>query len=241
MLTLAYDSSVVDSRLPGPRRGWATLTSFALQATAVAVVLIIPLLQPSLLPSMDLTPHVVPVFLPHAEVPNVQQRGSSDPSVLAVAHAFTAPWLVPKYTNTSPDPGPATEPEGACVGCIPGSGPSSSLPIGTYIALGPALPPALAAKPLRVSRMMDGYLIRRVQPDYPVLAKQTGVHGTVEITAVISKDGTIENLQVLKGHPMLIHAAMDAVRQWRYRPYILNGDPIEVSTMITVTFSLGGN
>ena len=88
---------------------------------------------------------------------------------------------------------------------------------------------------------MDGYLIHRVQPDYPALAERARIQGRVEIAAVISKEGTIENLQVLKGHPMLVRAAIDAVKQWRYRPYILNGDPIEVNTNITVTFSLAGN
>lgn len=240
MLTLAYDSSVVDSRMASPRRGWATLTSFALQATAVAVVLILPLLQPSLLPSMDLTPHVVPVFLPHVEVPNVQ-HGSPNPTVPGVAHALMAPWQVPHSINTSIDPGPAPDNQPACVGCIPGSGLSSVLPTGMYIALaGPAPRPTLA-KPLRVSRMMDGYLIHRVQPEYPPLAKQARIQGQVQIAAVISKQGTIENLEVVSGHAMLITSAMDAVKQWRYRPYILNGDPIEVNTTITVTFSLGGN
>jgi protein TonB len=109
------------------------------------------------------------------------------------------------------------------------------------IALAPAPPlPRLAPKP-RVSAMMDGYLTRRVQPDYPYLAKQARVQGPVEMAAVISKQGAIENLQVLSGNPMLIPAALVAVKQWRYRPYILNGDPIEVDTRITVTFVLGGN
>jgi len=81
---------------------------------------------------------------------------------------------------------------------------------------------------------MDGYLIHRVQPDYPALAKQMRVQGPVALAAVISKDGAIERLHALSGHPMLIPSAMNAVKQWRYRPYILNGDPIEVDTEITV-------
>ncbi len=89
--------------------------------------------------------------------------------------------------------------------------------------------------------MMDGYLIRRVQPDYPALAKQARIQGPVELAAVISTEGTIERLHAVTGHPMLIPAAINAVKQWRYRPYILNGDPIEVDTQITVIFSLGGN
>jgi protein TonB len=102
-------------------------------------------------------------------------------------------------------------------------------------------PPPAVAKPTRVSRMMDGLLIHRVQPDYPVIAKRAGIQGPVMISALISKEGTIENLRVLSGHPMLTSAAINAVKQWRYRPYILNGDPIEVDTQITVNFFLSAN
>ena len=110
--------------------------------------------------------------------------------------------------------------------------------IGTAV---PPPPPPVAEKPIRVSRMMDGSLTHRVQPDYPVIAKRAGIQGVVVIAALISKDGTIENLRALSGPPMLIPAAMSAVKQWRYRPYILNGDPIEVDTQITVNFVLGGS
>jgi protein TonB len=67
------------------------------------------------------------------------------------------------------------------------------------------------------------------------------VQGTVELRAIISKTGTIENLAVLSGHAMLVGAAVEAVKHWRYRPYMLNGEPIEVETEITVNFTLGGS
>ena len=73
--------------------------------------------------------------------------------------------------------------------------------------------------------MMEGNLIYRVQPDYPPLARQARVQGLVVLRAMISRDGAIEDLQVLSGHPMLAQAAVEAVRQWRYRPYVLNGEP----------------
>jgi protein TonB len=87
--------------------------------------------------------------------------------------------------------------------------------------------------------MMEGSLIRRVQPVYPVPAKIAHVQGPVVLAAVISKAGGIENLHVLSGHPLLVPAAIDAVKQWRYRPYILNNEPLEVETQITVNFILG--
>ena len=88
--------------------------------------------------------------------------------------------------------------------------------------------------------MMEGNLIHRVQPDYPPLARQARIQGQVVLRAMISREGTIENLQVLSGHPMLVQAAVDAVRQWRYRPYVLNGEPVEVETQVTVNFVLSG-
>jgi protein TonB len=88
--------------------------------------------------------------------------------------------------------------------------------------------------------MMEGNLILRIQPDYPSLARQARIQGLVVLRAMISRDGAIENLQVLSGHPMLVRAAMDAVRQWRYRPYVLNGEPVEVETEVKVNFVLGG-
>ncbi len=89
--------------------------------------------------------------------------------------------------------------------------------------------------------MMEGYLVHRVQPEYPPLARSARIQGSVELSALISKQGTIENLQVRSGHPMLVSAAVNAVRQWRYRPYVLNGEPVEVETQITVNFILGGS
>jgi protein TonB len=81
-------------------------------------------------------------------------------------------------------------------------------------------------------------LINRVQPVYPPLARQTRVSGTVRLHAIISKDGSVQQLEVLAGHPLLVQAALDAVRQWRYRPTLLNGEPVEVDTTIDVIFSL---
>jgi protein TonB len=89
--------------------------------------------------------------------------------------------------------------------------------------------------------MSAGDLIHKVQPAYPPLARTARIQGVVVLQAVISKQGTIENLSVLTGHPMLTAAAIEAVRQWRYRPYILNNEPVEVETQITVNFSLAGN
>ncbi len=83
-------------------------------------------------------------------------------------------------------------------------------------------------------------MIHRAEPAYPALARTARIQGAVELQAVIGKEGRIERLQVLRGHPMLVKAAVEAVQQWRYRPYILNGEPVEVETHVTVNFSLTG-
>jgi len=81
-------------------------------------------------------------------------------------------------------------------------------------------------------------LIHQVKPGYPPLAKVTGTQGVVLLDAVIDKEGSIQSLRVISGHPLLNQAALDAVKQWRYRPTLLNGEPVEVSATITVTFTL---
>ena len=101
--------------------------------------------------------------------------------------------------------------------------------------------PVPAVHAVRLSHMSEGDLIHKILPMYPPLARSARIQGTVVLQAVISKQGAIENLRVLTGHPMLVPAAIEAVRQWRYRPYILNSEPVEVETQITVNFSLTGN
>ena len=93
--------------------------------------------------------------------------------------------------------------------------------------------------PAHVSQgVMTGLLLDKVVPVYPPIAKATGTQGTVVLEATISKKGTIENLRVLSGSPMLRQAAIDAVRQWRYRPYLLNGEPVDVETTVNVVFNM---
>ena len=105
----------------------------------------------------------------------------------------------------------------------------------------PLPPPAPAIRTFRTSTMLEGSLIRRLQPVYPPLARSARVQGTVVLAALIGREGAIENLRLISGHPMLVPAAIAAVSQWRYKPYILNGEAIEVETQITVNFILSGN
>jgi len=85
---------------------------------------------------------------------------------------------------------------------------------------------------------MEGNLVRRVEPQYPMIAKQLHIQGVVILKAVISREGRIEQAEAVQGQGLLSRAALEAVRQWKYRPYYLNGEPIEVETQITVNFLL---
>ncbi len=99
------------------------------------------------------------------------------------------------------------------------------------------------ATPQRVrvsSGVSTGLLIRKVQPTYPPLARQARIQGVVVLQAQISKEGNIQNLQLISGHPMLAPAAIEAVKQWKYKPYLLNGEPVEVDTQVQVNFTLAG-
>ena len=106
--------------------------------------------------------------------------------------------------------------------------------------------PALAKTPeptpikrIRVaSRVVEANLIHDVTPNYPPEAGRARIEGTVVLMAVIGKDGTVQDVRVESGLPILAQAAMDAVKQWRYRPYLLNGEPVEVDSRITINFTL---
>jgi protein TonB len=227
------------------RRGLTTLTSLGVQALAVGVLLLLPLLRPTGLPS--LRPLATPVSLgqPIEQAPAVRTQLSgntaapSDPAAIP----FRMPTRIP---NGIPAPGDDAPPTiGQSGPYIPGA-PGQGSPDGVLNSFGTTLRPVMpatpaAAPPVRISHMDEGDLVRKTLPVYPPLARMARIQGQVVLQAVISKQGAIENLKVLAGHPMLVQAAMDAVRQWRYRPYVLNHEPVEVETQITVNFSLAGN
>jgi protein TonB len=130
------------------------------------------------------------------------------------------------------------------VGGVPGGIPGGQMGgvIGGIISSTPvAVPKVATPQRVRVSQGVSaGLLVRRVNPTYPPLARQARIQGQVILRAVISKDGSIEGLTLVSGHPMLAPAAIDAVKQWKYKPYLLNGEPVEVDTEVLVNFTLSG-
>jgi periplasmic protein TonB len=126
---------------------------------------------------------------------------------------------------------------------LPGAGaptpPVVSLPPAANSLAGLRVQGPPAGQPIKVGgNLQAANLVKRVTPVYPTLAKSARIQGTVRFTALIAKDGTVQNLQLINGHPMLIQAATEAVRQWIYRPTLLNGEPVEVITQIEVNFTL---
>jgi protein TonB len=140
-------------------------------------------------------------------------------------------------------PPPVTSMAGV-VGGVPGGVPGGQMGgvIGGIISSTPvAVPKVATPQRVRVSQgVTQGLLVRRIQPTYPPLARQARIQGSVVLQAEISKDGAIQNLRLISGHPMLAPSAIEAVKQWKYKPYFLNGEPVEVETTITVNFSLSG-
>ena len=227
----------------GSHRGWTTLVSFALQALVVGCLLLLPPLYTQGLPRLTLLAPLLapapPAALPPA-APHVNSAATQSNMVgIRLLSPSEIPDSVNMLTETEPPP-PMVDPN--AIGISHGTDPNGrGTVIGSIMGSGQVLPPPppVVHRP-PPSRMMEGNLIFRVQPDYPPIARQARVQGQVVLRAMISREGAIENLQVLSGHPMLVRAAVDAVRQWRYRPYVLNGDPIEVETEVTVNFILSG-
>lgn len=224
------------------RRGWTTMASFTLLTFVVAVLLALPLLYTEALPQLQVLSSLVVPASSQPSTPPSAARATQTPASNMLGHELMAPQRIPTAVRLVDDAGvlpPSDLPPG--IGVPHGTGvydPNGVLnSIGTTVSVAhPAV--ATVAPPLRVSVMMEGNLIYRVQPTYPPLARAARIQGPVRLEAVISREGLIENLHVVSGHPMLSPAAMNAVKQWRYRPYKLNGEPVEVETQVTVIFSL---
>jgi periplasmic protein TonB len=228
------------------RQSWMTLSSFGLQALVIGLLLLLPLWKTVGVPTSRTLSTPISLGRTAAEPPQTAQ-----PSPASAAQSnfrsgrFMQPSRIPtaiSMTADEPLP-PAAVGIGAGVEGVGPPGASNGLPASLFSGSRPVLPstPAPALRTFRTSNMLEGSLIRRVQPVYPRLARSARIQGSVVLFAVISKAGAIDNLRVMSGHPLLVPAAIEAVRQWRYRPYILNSEPIEVETQITVNFLLSGN
>ena len=240
-----FEDMVVSSANPSKtNKPWTVVLSMVAQVVFLGILILIPLIYTEALPkTMMATLLVAPPPPPPPPPPPVAaQIVHIKPQVhLMDAGKLVAPKVIPKDVKIIKEDAP--DMNAGMQGGVPGgvAGGSMGGVIGGVIGgMGGEPPPP---KPTS-SRIRQGgsvqaaLLINRVQPVYPPLARQTRISGTVRLHAIISKSGSVESLEVLSGHPLLVRAAMDAVQQWRYKPTLLNGEPVEVDTTIDVIFSL---
>ena len=224
------------------RRGWSAVASFTFQAMALSVLLAIPMFWVQGPPRLQWlqTITVPPMRTPAAPSEVPRERHAAGPFRNLLNDQVFMPRYIP---NTTPriddrDVGPAPDLSNMHFS----RGNTAGVPNGMGDAIPVVTPkPPVSTHPLRISHWAEGNLIHRIQPVYPPLARQARIQGPVQLRAIISRTGTIEHLTVESGHPMLSGAAIDAVRQWRYRPYLLNDEPVEIETEITVNFVLSGS
>jgi protein TonB len=233
------------------RRRWSAISSVVFQSLLLGTLLIIPLMFTEALPKQQLLTFLVappppPPPPPAAAVPaQVVRRIESD----LMDGRLRTPGRIPQKVQMirEEETPPAMNTGGGVVGGVPGGIPGGQLGgvIGGIISATSSMAnvPKLAsvARPerIRISQgVTQGRLLVKVEPTYPPIARSARIQGQVVLSAVISKTGEIEDLTLVSGHPMLVPAAIEAVKQWHYRPYLLNGGPVEVETTITVSFLL---
>ena len=244
-----FEDSLIESggRLR-TKRGRFSIIAFVLQIGIIIVMILVPLIFTEALPRTQLMTFLVappppPPPPPPAAAPvKIVKVIQTD----IVNGQLRTPTKIPQTVkmireDEAPPPVMATA---GVVGGVPGGVPGGSMGgvIGSVLSSTPVSVPKIATpQRIRVSSgVSQGLLVRRVQPSYPPLARQARIQGVVILQAQISKEGNIENLQLISGHPMLAPAAIEAVKQWKYRPYLLNGEPVEVETQVQVNFTLSG-
>ncbi len=246
-----FSDSLLEFGPQRKRKVFATTTSFIVNCLVICLMLAVPLMFTEELPKAQLLTFLVSPPPPPpppppaaAEVQRVIRQVQTD--VLNNGELRT-PTKIPQKIQMikeeeAPPPMPAS---GGVVGGVPGGIPGGQLNgvIGSVISSSSmaAVPKFVPATPQRIrisGGVIRGMLIQRIEPTYPPIARQARIQGNVVLSAIIDTKGQIQNLQLVSGHPMLVPEAISAVRQWRYKPYLLNGQPVEVETTITVIFTL---
>jgi len=223
-------------------KGWSVILSGLVQTFILGVLVLIPLIYTEALPKAMLSTLLIapPPPPPPPPPPAVVKTIIKPVARLIQSGKLMQPRAIPKEVavfkeaELPPDVINNAGATGGVFGGIPGQG----------IMSGAALPPPpKAAAPSRIKQggqVTAASILSQTRPVYPPLARQARIQGSVVLHAIIDKDGKVAQLEVVSGHPLLVQAALDAVKQWRYKPTQLNGDAVEVDTTITVTFTMGG-
>ena len=222
-------------------KGWSVILSGLVQTVILGVLVLIPLIYTEALPKAMLSTLLIapPPPPPPPPPPAVVKTVIKPVARLIQSGKLMQPRAIPKEVavfkeaELPPDVINNAGATGGVFGGIPGQG-----------LIGAALPPPpKATAPSRIKQggnVTAASIVTQTRPVYPALARQARIQGNVILHAIIDKDGKVAQLEVVSGHPLLVQAALDAVKQWRYKPTLLNGDPVEVDTQITVTFTMGG-
>ncbi|MBI1897835.1 MAG: energy transducer TonB [Acidobacteria bacterium] len=237
------------------RKTASVMLSFGVQIFAVIIMILIPLVYTDTLPRTQLTSFLV---APPPPPPPPPPPAAAPVKVVKVAPRqfdagrLMAPKQIPKdIAMIKEEELPPVTASAGVVGGVPGGVPGGTPGgvlggiIGSVPTAAPPPPPVKEApkpvtpKQIRVGgQVQAAKLIRQPKPTYPPLARQARIQGTVRFNAVIGRDGSIQNLTLVSGHPLLVPSAQEAVRQWVYQPTLLNGEPVEVVTVIDVNFTL---
>jgi len=237
------------------RKASSVFVSFLIQCSLITVAVIIPLIYTETLPKAQLTSFLVAP--PPPPPPPPPPAATPPPKVVKVvprqfdAGRLMAPKQIPKEIAMIKEEEMPPAAAAGVVGGVPGGVPGGAAGgvIGGIIgsaAPPPPPPPPKEEKPKPVTpkqirvggNVQAAKLLNQPKPAYPPLARQARIQGVVRFNAVIGKDGTIQNLTLVSGHPLLVPSATEAVRQWRYQPTLLNNEPVEVVTQIDVNFTL---
>jgi len=233
-----FEDSTFESmkRIHTRSRVWMIAT-FAFNAAILLALILIPLFYPE-----ALTGKAISILMTVPQAPQEEPRPVVRPEHATVvqtqmpAGALVAPSVIPKGWKATTGTEVVEDPKWIALdGGGPGGMPGG-MPHGT--GMNPNIVRAPVGPKRITSSMAVGLLIRKVIPEYPSIGRAIRLEGTVVLQATISKSGTIENLHVVSGPAMLQQAALDAVKQWQYKPYLLNGEPVEVETTVNVEFKL---
>ncbi len=233
-----FEDSTFESngRIRTRSRGWM-IASCAFNGSILLALVLSPLIYPAALPRMTLgflmeappVPTTPPKPVAHVEHATLVQPQMQGGELFAPSTFPPHPYIADRPETSAP----------VNVAALDDSGSGDSInPFGNHGQQHPTVRQQ-ANGPVRVSGMVvEGLLVQKTLPVYPAIARATRTQGTVVLQATISRNGTIENLRVVSGSTMLQQAALDAVKTWRYRPYLLSGEPVEVETTVNVVFKL---
>ena len=232
------DTLLESSSAPHKGKRWPMATAFTAEAIIGGLLVIIPLLSTGVIPvsaRVVVYTAVKRVKLEPLEHVRTERTSASGPA--NPGPRTTSVFTFNNHQNTIsnyPPVDPIVDPSDPRP---PGRGGDSDKKLSDFMPGGPAKPNVKLGGPKRItSQLAEGQLVNRVEPVYPHIAAISGIQGQVKLHATIGRDGRIQSLSAVSGHPLLVRAALEAVEQWRYRPYVLNGETVEVETFITVNF-----